>query len=374
MPRKQLPIEANWVPQEARLLCYQCGLKFPDERAKNHCRLCFDVFCGSCWGGTAHMPASYGYGDAQPVCGTCQLLMAMFPAFLAPLEGATGRGNLLPPNYCVAVLQSTVADDTAHVSPSPQGSPIGSRKGAGAASGGLLAQATAAAEQALKEEYASDTANGGGGCTGVRTRNGLLRAVTGWLRSGQGTLRGLHGSDLRSLSLGAFRPLSPDTRLCVGRGLFIPLRRLVDVTADGGVLELHVAPATGEVAAGEALELVRLLVGNVPGVATASLVGRTADVPTPEALHRGSVLADVEDLVFTADPDAARAVCESLRQMRAHTRRHFAFSRSAMCISQGMQAPAGPGALTAPHARPSALDPRVARLPPMAPTAQAAQR
>ena len=131
---------------------------------------------------------------------------------------------------------------------------------------------------------------------------------------------------MRSLTLGAFRPINPDTKLCVGKEIFISLSQIADVTAENAVLTITTTNKNKDGVA----EHVRLMVGNVPGLASASLIGKDA----------GSAEGDVSDgnnMVFTVDPDAATAVAASLKELRHHLKRHFAFSPAAACISQSMQ-------------------------------------
>ncbi len=272
-------MEDYWPPTAARLLCYGCGVKFADEMSKKRCRLCFDVFCAGCIAGEAHMPASYKYDKPQLVCRTCQNLIALFPTFLGPLESDSSaarstRAALLSPNYCCVVLSSTLSRDTSH-----------------------------------------DT---GGGPRNL----GMLERLSQWVTKGT---RSFDCTDVKSLTLGSFRPISPDTKICVGSQIFLPVGQITDIAAENGVLTISVKPQNPEKP-----EAVRVLVGSVPMLATASLLGRAPSVAGEGDVH------DSHSMVFTVDPDAAAAVATSLKDLRKHLRQHFAFSRAAACISPSM--------------------------------------
>ena len=99
MPRKDaVQNQCMFVPKSARHNCYFCGRQ---GAILNHCRLCFHMFCPTCWGDEIPLPEAFGSGTAaQPVCVSCTLLVVSFSAtFLCGTATGNGAQILFPGSF-----------------------------------------------------------------------------------------------------------------------------------------------------------------------------------------------------------------------------------------------------------------------------------
>lgn len=336
MPRKSAAArESLWVPEIARKVCYHCGVAFQDEGEKNHCRMCFDIFCSSCWGHKVTLSPDYGYTEPQPVCVTCELLITSFPMFAAALHHNQG-GQLLPRGQAVMVV------------------------------------------------------GGSGPPAGTTPQPSLISRLSQWVSrsdepSGTPTLSStIKAKKASPIFLMGWRPLNPSTALRIGRDLFINLGdvRHVDHTNERVVIVRHdlssVHLLVGQVTTREPkkekkpsktkqprasteITAEKKRVSNGSQQRASSGSGNTANEPgpteedetEPEEIEPALPL-EVDEFIF--DSTAGFQLASSLSQLVKHARLHFAFGKASMalhpdlCPTNPSTAQSAPPACTSPAA------------------------
>jgi hypothetical protein len=297
--------EMRWVPAVARPVCYRCGRKLSDDANKHNCRMCYDVFCSSCWGQEIELPPDYNYTTAQPVCVTCSLLTATFPTFTTLMHEG-GGGQLLLPVHRAFVVSETVS--------SYKPGFTGSSDNAGAAPGADAAGNGGVMNRISRFFSSAEPGEGSGAANAP-----------------PGKERPFSQAALVPIVLVAFRPLNPDTRLVLGEGLSVPLRCVRGAVHKGDRVVLSVVMDYGP-SSGRVLRFIEVIIGvsQQDGL-------HGADAEEPPVHHKkggsGAGAFDGDDC-FTVDTRAAEGFAQAMRQLVQHCNSHFAFGRSSMALHQ----------------------------------------
>ena len=331
MPRVN-PHESRWTPLCARPVCYRCGRTFGSDADKSNCRMCYEVFCRSCWGEKIALPPDYGYNTPQPVCRTCLTLLSLFPTFAAGIHVGLG-GRLLLPDHYVIVVADNLGDARVVAAPVHPAVRAATRRSAA-----LAAPAAPPAPAEAPGFFAKVAQFFGGG----KRPDGASPASAAPAKGGAVFVV----ERCCDLTLVAFRPFNPDTRLVVSgaAGPNVPLTALRSVRfmgdrvrvnlADDKYFELIVVHAAASDAA-----MTKMSGAKPPTTATAKKASSFGRRPTEEEARLAEAAARTgpdEDAVITVDGRAAEALTEGLQQLLRQCASHFAFGRSAMVLHQDM--------------------------------------
>lgn len=378
MPRRAtVATESLWVPLAARCVCYACGVHFTSPAEKNHCRLCFDVFCHKCLVAKRLLPSHYGYTEPQTVCSSCNLLLTVFVVFASQIH-RRGAGLVLPPRQAVIITGTNL--------PTPGG--VASTSNSSTAETGffrgllrrLSSKSEAPPPPSDEKSNTSSSSSYSSFCTAPSASmcNRSLRAShAGWLY------------------MVGWRPLNPNTALVVGSAssstqVHISLKDIVQVSfgaaslppvsgstvADRPMGYRHsVAPSTTRPASSStsatttkyrhsvmpstlqkhadergyndgrlnleleggfycqvAVGVVQTVRGNGP-----CSLGDESDEEDGPPRGQQSDDDDEERIVdFTLDPAAALELADRLTSLLRHCRTHFAFSAAKMALHADM--------------------------------------
>ena len=443
MPRK---VQSElFLPLCIRPVCYRCGKTFTEESEKNNCRLCFDVFCTNCWGDLIHLPPESGYTRPQAVCKSCMLLVTLFPTFTSTIHQG-GGGSLLLPDHYLIVLANTYGvvehkeEPGQSNEPGNNGKPIQKKSIFSRIFGGE----NKTNEQQVNNTNTNSSKNNrqqpvpfaanynfrfsepgfdSGASSSKNFTDGknksaassssifggrLEKKSSGKDKSTDGNQHGdvdpgpvykipdvnstkFHQSRCEQMAITAFRPLQPDTRLCVGRDISIPFRdikeikflgrerlRVVCVPADhhhrledaalgkGGHGRGGLSGSTSNPMAVD--RFVDFMVVHKTETLVEQKAGRNRfsraknngareadrgtldddddeenEDDTVSGNHEGNgssgnsetkMLNMKSETILTVDPRAVEALYESLNSFFKHCGNHFSFSRSAMAIHQ----------------------------------------
>ena len=202
--------EMRWVPLAARRVCYSCGTFLEKDQDKDNCRLCYDVFCTNCLREKMALPPFYGYNDKQPVCRVCVLLLRTFPTFGSRLHRGQG-GMLLPPRVAVVVTSCDL--------------PYLSAEDLGGARAGSMPTPKSDAPKSWfgrlirrlrSDKPAAPKKGGGSSNSATRSTQSLPDLPSSYTRVPTKELLNPSGQRAVLMSLVGWRPMNPDTILCVG--------------------------------------------------------------------------------------------------------------------------------------------------------------